>query len=213
MQKILKIGLPVLLFGSLWGALELFGVDLFRYLDVPNKTAWIFAIALIVMIVSKKISDFPISVILMAVIASLFKTISANFYACQVAAVIINGVLFDLSYSMLRNKLASSVAMRSVWSFALAIVSFGLFAFTAAFVIREVHWLERGWPGIIDFTVTSGLIAAIASVITANLGFWMAKRLHVFISADRSPAYSASIKFISIIIIAGIWIYGQIYKI
>lgn len=203
---------PVIIFGTIWGALELFGVDLFRYFDIPDKTAWIYAITLIVMIASKKIIDFPISVTIMALIACTFKTASTSFFACQVAAVMINGLLFDIGYRALKPRIEAGFIIRSLTGFALAILSFALFALTATFLIREIHWLERGWPGVIEFTTTSGLIAAAASIITINIGHRLGNHAVVFISKYKTQLAANYLYAGSIIIVVGIWLMGQLYR-
>ena len=97
MSKYEKI-LVVLLFGSLWGALELFGRDLFRAIGMPQKSALLFGLGIIILYASKRLVHFPGSVVVMALIAGLFKTASSNFFPCQFAAVMINGIVFDTAY-------------------------------------------------------------------------------------------------------------------
>jgi hypothetical protein len=212
MHTFLKKSAPVIIFGTIWGALELFGVDLLRYFDIPNKSAWIYAITLAVMMASKKITDFPISVTVMAIIASTFKTASTSFFACQVAAVMINGLLFDFGYRILKSNLETNMVVRSLTGFVLAVSSFALFAITATFLIREIHWLERGWPGVLEFTITSGLMAAAASVLTINIGHWLGNHTVVFISKDRTHLAANYLYAGSIIIVVGIWLIGQLYR-
>jgi hypothetical protein len=168
MSKFEKI-LMVILLGSIMGAVELYGGDLFRTLNVSNKSSFLFAIGIMLMFASKRLIDFKGSIIIMAAIAAIFKTASANFYACQVAAIMINGIVFEGTYFYLKNKLESSMVWRSALAPMIAYVSYAVFAFSAVYVLKEIHWAERGFPGIVDYLSSSALIAAIASIITINL--------------------------------------------
>ena len=107
MSKFEKI-LVVLLIGSLWGALELFGRDIFRAIGVPQKSALLFGLGIIILYASKKLVDFPGSVVIMALIAGLFKMASSYFFPCQFAAVVINGIVFDVTYTAFKERLDSS---------------------------------------------------------------------------------------------------------
>ncbi len=118
--------LAILLIGTLWGAIELFGGELFRAWDVPNKSALLFGLTLIVIYASKNLVDFVGSAVIMAAIASLFKTASSNFYSCQVAAVMINGIIFDGTYLLFKKQFDSSAAVRSVIAPIMAYMSFAI---------------------------------------------------------------------------------------
>jgi hypothetical protein len=207
MSKFEKI-LLVILLGSIMGAVELYGGDLFRTLNVSNKSSFLFAIGIMLMFASKRLIDFKGSVIIMAAIAAIFKTASANFYACQVAAIMINGIVFEGTYFYLKNKLESSMAWRSALAPIIAYVSYAAFAFSAVYLLKEIHWAERGLTGIGEYLSSSALIAAITSIITINLGLYVGewfKRLLTFNKQSEALPY---FRAVSIALVIVIWVAG-----
>jgi hypothetical protein len=84
--------LIILIMGSLWGAFGLFGAEMLIALNVPHKSPFLFSFAITVLIASKRLSDFPGSAVVIALIALFYKSFSANFYVCwatQTASIII----------------------------------------------------------------------------------------------------------------------------
>ncbi len=210
MSKYEKL-LIVLLMGSLWGALELFGGDLLRSLGVPNKSAYLFGLGLIILYASKRLGGFAGSVVLMALICGLFKTASSGFYPCQFAAVMINGIVFDASYQLFKNHLDSSATYRSVAAPLIAFISFALFAFAAVYVIREPNWAAREMDGIVDYLTIDGLIAALISIITINLGFYLGGVLRSAFGERKIGVAAPIFRVASLTAVAAIWIAGQLY--
>jgi hypothetical protein len=210
MSKFEKI-LIVLLMGSLWGALELFGGDAMRALGIPNKSAFLFALGLIILYASKRMVDFTGSVIIMALIAGLFKTASAHFYACQFAAVMINGAVFDISYKVFKNQLDSSPIYRSVAAPVIAYMCYTIFAVAAAYAIGGPEWRVAGLQGIADYLAGSGLIAAAASIVTINLGYYLGNILRPIVVEKRTGIPVSLMKISTLVIVAAIWVAGQIY--
>jgi len=99
------------------------------------------------------VAHFPGSVVIMALIASAFKTASGSFYPCQVAAVMINGVVFDIAYSTFKGRLDSSLLQRTIAAPVIVYVSYAAFAILAAFVLREGTWGTDGWAGVRSYLV------------------------------------------------------------
>ncbi len=210
MSKFEKI-LIVLLMGSLWGALELFGGDAMRALGIPNKSAFLFALGLIILYASKRMVDFTGSVIMMALIAGLFKTASAHFYACQFAAVMINGAVFDISYKVFKNQLDSSPIYRSIAAPIIAYMSYTIFAVAATYAIGGPEWHGSGLQGIADYLAGSGLIAAAASIVTINLGYYLGGVLRPIVVEKRTGIPVSLMKISSLVIVVAIWVAGQVY--
>ena len=210
MSKTEKL-LIIVLMGSLWGALELFGIDLLRAMHVPSKAAFLFGLGLIVIYASKRVVDFKGSVVIMALIAGLFKTVSDNFFACQFAAVMINGIVFDLTYSYLKGYLDNSTLYRLVAAPVIAYVSYTVFAFAVVYLMREPHWVDRGIPGIIDYLTTDALVAALFSTVTISAGFYLGNALKQLWVPGRVGLPATAIKVAAVVLVAIIWIAGQMY--
>ena len=201
----------VLLMGSLWGALELFGGDTFRACGVPNKSAYLFGLGLIIVYASKRVVDFAGSVAIMALIAGLFKIASSHFYACQFAAVVMNGVIFDVMYRMFKNQLNASIIYRIIAAPILAYVSFACFAFLAAFVFKEPGWATGNWSPIFDYLSSSALIATAFSIVTINAGYYLGNVLRSSFVSKRIDFSSSAFRMTSLVLVGVIWIAGQIY--
>ena len=210
MSKFEKL-LFIILMGSLWGALELFGGDQLRAWGVPNKSALLFGLGLIILYASKRVVNFAGSPVIMALIAGLFKTVSSNFYPCQFAAIVINGIIFDGAYGFYKNQLNSSPIYRSMAAPVITILSFAVFAFFATYVLQQVNWVERGLKGIGEYIYTDGLMASLISILTINLGYYLGTALRSYFESRKADLPFAFFRVISISVVAVIWIAGQIY--
>jgi hypothetical protein len=210
MSKYEKI-LIVILMGSLWGALELFGADILRASGVANKSALLFGASLILLYASKRIVDFAGSVVLMAIIAGLFKTASSNFFPCQMAAVMINGIVFDTTYRIFKNRLNSSLVYRVVAAGVIAYVSFTAFGFTALYLLRESTWVAGGLKGIGDYVGSRALVATLFSAVTINLGYYLGGFLRPHFLSGKPGLTVTFIRIATAILVIAIWAVGQIY--
>ena len=203
--------LIVLLLGSLWGALELFGGDLFRATGIPQKSALLFGLGIIILYASKRLVDVPGSVVVMALIAGLFKTASSNFFPCQFAAVMINGIVFDIAYSTFKERLDHSPTYRAVAAPVIVYVSYAMFAFVAAYVLRQEPWASAGWAGIRSFLLADAVSASLISIVTIHLGYYLGNAIQpdALLSKLRMP--TVALRIASVVLVAAIWIAGQIY--
>jgi len=179
--------LLVLIFGAVFGALELFGRDALRAAGVEHKSALLYGIGIILLYASKRVAHFPGSVAIMALIASVFKSASGNFYPCQVAAVMINGVVFDFAYSTFKERLDSSLLQRILAAPVIVFVSYAAFAILAAFVLREGTWGTDGWAGVRSYLLTAAVAASLISMVTINLGYYLGNAIRPLVPL-RKPA-------------------------
>lgn len=203
--------LIVLLMGSIWGALELFGIDIMRTLHVPSKSAFLFGLGIIVLYASKRLVDFKGSVVIMALIAGLFKTVSSSFFACQFAAVMINGIIFDITYSTLKSHLDSSQLFRLISAPIITYVCYTIFAFTATYVIQEPHWAARGMAGIGDYLMDSAVVASLITIVTINLGYYLGNAMKPILVPGRIGLPAVAFRVSAVVLVAAIWIAGQMY--
>jgi len=203
--------LIVLLFGSLWGALELFGRDLFRAMGMPQKSALLFGLGIIILYASKRLVHFPGSVVIMALIAGLFKIASANFYPCQFAAVMINGIVFDTAYSTFKGRLDRSPIYRTIAAPVIVYVSYAMFAFIAAYVLRQEPWASTGWAGIRSFLLSDAVSASLISIVTIHLGYYLGNAVQPDALLRRLRMPTVALRIVSVVLVAAIWIAGQIY--
>lgn len=203
--------LIVLLCGSLWGALELFGGDLFRAIGVPQKSAWLFGLGIIIIYASKRLVNVPGSVVLMALIAGLFKTASSHFYPCQFAAVMINGIVFDITYSAFKGRLDSSPLYRAIAAPSIVYVAYTVFALFATYVLREASWAAQGWAGIRTYLLSSAVSASLIAIVTIHLGYYLGNAIQPYDLLPKLRMPAVMFRVISVALVAAIWVAGQIY--
>jgi len=177
--------LLVLIFGAVFGALELFGRDGLRAAGIEHKSAILYGIGIIILYASKRVAHFPGSVALMALIASVIKTASSNFFPCQCAAVMINGVVFDIAYSTYKGRLDSSLLWRTIAAPAVVYVSYAAFAILAAFVLREGSWGADGWAGVRSYLATSAVATSLISMVTIHFGYYLGNALRLLVPLRR----------------------------
>ncbi len=177
--------LLVLFFGAVFGALELFGRDALRAAGVEHKSAPLYGIGIIILYASKRVVHFPGSVAVMALIASMFKATSGNFYPCTAAAVMINGVVFDIFYSTFKGRLDSNPLWRTIAAPVVVYVSYAAFAILAAFILREGSWGADGWAGVRSYLFTSAVTASLYSMVTIHLGYYLGNALRLFVPVRR----------------------------
>ena len=177
--------LLVLLFGVVFGMLELFGRDALRAAGIEHKSALLYGIGIIILYASKRVVHFAGSVAIMALIAGVIKTASSHFYPCQVAAVMINGVVFDIFYSTFKGRLDSSLVWRTVAAPVVVYVSYAAFAILAAFVLREGSWGADGWAGVRSYLFTSAVTASLYSIVTIHLGYYLGNALRLFVPVRK----------------------------
>jgi hypothetical protein len=203
--------LVVLLLGSVWGALELFGRDFLRAIGVQEKSALLFGLGIIVLYVSKRLVCFPGSVVIMALIAGLFKTASSSFFPCQFAAVMINGVVFDIAHSTFRRRLDANPISRAIAAPFIVYVSYALFAIIAAYVLREGAWTSGGWPAIRSFLLSDAVKASLIAVVTINIGYYLGNVIQPYVLLGKLRMPAVTFRIVSVVLVAAIWLSGQIY--
>ncbi|NMC42677.1 MAG: hypothetical protein GYA46_02050 [candidate division Zixibacteria bacterium] len=208
MGKLEKI-LVILVIGSLWGALELFGRDIMRAMGVPQKSALLFGLGIIILYASKKLVDFPGSVTIMAVIAGLFKMASSYFFPCQFSAVVINGIVFDITYLAFKDRLDASMVFRAIAAPVIVYVSYATFALFATYLLREGSWVERGWEGVVSYVRYDALTAALITIVTIHLGYSLARAVKPLAQPRTTRMPAMAFRVISVALVAVIWVAGQ----
>jgi hypothetical protein len=211
MGKLEKV-LVILVIGSLWGALELFGRDIMRAMGVPQKSALLFGLGIIILYASKKLVDFPGSVAIMAVIAGLFKMASSYFFPCQFSAVVINGIVFDIAYMAFKDRLDTSAVFRTIAAPVIVYVSYAAFALFATYLLREESWVERGGEGIVMYVRSDALTAALITIVTIHLGYYLAKAVRPLTQPRTSRVPAMAFRVVSVALVAVIWAAGQMYN-
>ena len=210
MTKYEKI-LVLLVLGSLWGALELFGRDIFRAIGLEQKSPLLFGLGIIILYASKRLVDFPGSVVAMALIAGLFKTASSYFFPCQFAAVMVNGIVFDAAYSTFKGRLDSSLIYRTLAAPVIVYASYTIFALFTTYVLRQGSWVAEGWAGIRSYLLSDAVNASLIAIVTIHLGYYLGNALHPHALQRVLRIPAVAFRIVSVVLVAAIWVAGQIY--
>lgn len=187
-MKIWEKILLVLIVGSIWGIVEVFGGDLLPAWVEGRTSVFLFAFAFFILITARPILRVPGLLLIIGVVAAFYKTLSVNFYPCMVAGIMTNAAAVELLYLFLRKEeRLSNLKWRMIAAPATAYVAFIMFALSAVLVIREPHWVERGLTGILNFTFVTGSLAAVLSLILVHPAYAIGMRLETrFAERSRS---------------------------
>ncbi|OGC91604.1 MAG: hypothetical protein A2W25_10670 [candidate division Zixibacteria bacterium RBG_16_53_22] len=198
----------VLVMGSIWGAFEIFGAIGLTELGVPHRSPFLFAFALATLLAAKRMGGFPGSALVMAALASVYKTLSLDLHACgavSVMAVLIDGAVFEITYGLTRTSIESSALRRSLLAPAITVGAYVLFAYYATYAGGEAINGISGFRGIAAFIATSAPWAALLSIPAINAGFYAGEALNRLRPAGPglSGRYAQAL---GILIVAAAWI-------
>lgn len=172
----------ILLFGSLWGLSEL-GIDRLDFAESIPRAPILTAVAIVVLVIARRVLDVPGSSLSLAVLASAFKFMQSPFFGCKIAAVLILGGIVDIAMSAARGqepavlwsvRRAAPYARVAVATFA----SFVAFGFFARYVLLNPFWVAGGASRMIEYQLLHGAIAAglavPATYVGLRAGAWIA---------------------------------------
>lgn len=195
----------VLILGSIWGAYELFVRQALASMNVDHKSPYLFAFAIMIMYLSKKMVDFRGSAIVMALIASVYKTFSTDFLACMAAAIVIDGIVFESAWRLAAQKMNQGTLNRTLAALAITFVAYTIFGIYAAYLGPKEFADGAGIRGVITFLTHSGVIAAILAMLTANLGNALGAKLRNRLSANASSWLPAPLRTALLVSVAAFW--------
>ena len=86
-----------------------------------------------------------------------------------------------------------------------------MFAFVAAYVLRQEPWASAGWAGIRSFLLSDAVSASLISIVTIHLGYYLGNAIQpdALLSKLRMP--TVAFRIVSVVLVAAIWIAGQVY--
>jgi len=192
----------IAVFGTIWGTIELFGGDLMRVYNLPHKAAILSALGIGILLVSKRFVPHLGSAVAVGVIACLYKLTSNGFYSCQLLAVMIHALTFDLAYFWLHEKIERSARARALAAIGITAVSFTVFGFVNTYVIPEPHWAERGLNGIAEYLRGSGVIGALLGIIIMEFAHRLAGRFASAVPQELIIARPLPIGVLGAVVIA-----------
>lgn len=190
--------LSVLLFGSLWGLVELGIGELAWVNDVPRAPI-LTAFGVLFMVLARSLWSVPGSTLALAAVASAYKVLQHPVWGCKLAAVVVVGAIFEVGFTLYERRagraawsavpVARSAAVsgetapsaaRGVWppvalSMALTFVSFVVFGYFARYVLLNPYWMAA--DKLLDYQFTQGPVATLLAVPAAWAGLALGARL------------------------------------
>ena len=92
-----KLILGIILFGSIWGGLEVLGIEIMQTTNFGLRAPILALIGMGVLMTARVILPKPGSTVLIGLVACGFKFLGlSNILFCQIAAVVGQSIIFDL---------------------------------------------------------------------------------------------------------------------
>ena len=195
----------LLLFGSLWGIIEVIGGEILYKNKIPYASVWLSAWALFVLAVARGILNKPGSSTAIGVIAAVFKLANASPFFCHLLGIFFLGLAFDVVSTLLM-KHERKISYRSSISGVLsAYGGYALFALVITYIVRYEHWTVGGLAKVLHHIFVSGSFASLAAIMIVPMGYWIG--LNGKIVAGRRPklAYAGALVALAIL-----WTLGRI---
>jgi len=162
----------LLLFGSLWGLVEVGGGEVLYRAGVPQASVFLTAWALFVLAAGRGTLNAPGSSSAMGAFAALYKLANAAPFYCHLLGIFFLGVVFDVFASWLLKPGRKAGWWRASLSGALtAYVGNALFAILMTFVAGYRYWVGDGLVKFSRHILVSGSYAAMAACLMVPLGF------------------------------------------
>jgi hypothetical protein len=161
----------VLAFGSLWGAAELFGRDIFGLIGLGGTSIWLTLWAVLLLAIGRGAWHKIGSSFAIGLVAAGFKYLGPSIFYCQLLGIVSIGLFFDLFASSLLAR-----GKKQWWRFALVGVlttysARAFFVLYSVYVARWDRWVEGGLEMALEYVVGSGSVAAAAAALLVPLGF------------------------------------------
>jgi len=195
----------LLVFGSLWGIMEVVGGEAFFKNNVPYASVWLSAWAFLMMGVARGVVNKPGTSTAVGGTAALFKLVSTSPYYCHLLGIFFLGLVFDIAATLwLKNEKKFS------WRTVLAgIVSayggYALFAVVITYIIRYRPWVAGGTPKVLNHMFVGGSFAALAAIVLIPLG--MRIGLTSEAASSRRPRWATAG---ALVILIALWTLGKI---
>jgi len=208
-----RLILGIILFGSIWGGLEALGIKVMGATGFHPSSPVLALIAILLLASARMVFPRAGTTILIALVAAGFKFLSLpSVYFCQLCAVLLTGVVFDLAFSLAERKgLTKSLVSLGMVGLVASYVNYLTFAFSEAYLFVNPYWAERGVAGLLRWVYTDGSYAAALTffgiIAGASLGRKLAPRFLRW-SADggKEKAYARGLLLTSL----GFWVLGLV---
>ncbi|KPJ49523.1 MAG: hypothetical protein AMJ41_02790 [candidate division Zixibacteria bacterium DG_27] len=174
-----RLILGIILFGSIWGGLEALGIEAMRTANFHPSSPILALIAILLLASARMVFPRAGTTILIALVAAGFKFLSLpSVYFCQLCAVLLTGVVFDLTFTLAERKgWIERLVTLGVVGLVASYINYLAFAFSEAYLFFNPYWTERGVAGLLRWVYTDGSYAAALSFFGIMIGVGLGRRL------------------------------------
>jgi len=182
-----KVLLAILIFGSVWGCIEVFAGGALKEV-IPRSSVVPTILGLAVLAAARFLVKTPGSSTAIAVVAVLFRLTNAGGYFCHLWAIFLIGVSFDIVVSILGSRWEKT-RWQGLAGVSSAYLTTSLFSLTLTYIIQYEWWAVAGLPKVLDYIGINGSLIAVGALILVPLGYKLGKSLMTLSTARPKPAF------------------------
>jgi len=207
MKKMLLI---ILIFGSLWGCIEVFAGGALKEV-IPRSSVVPTILGLAVLASARFLVRTPGSSTAIGAVAMLFRTANAGQFYCHLLAVLLIGVSFDIVVSLLGSRWEKA-KWQGLAGVSSAYLTTSLFSLTMTYIMPYVppmrdcahYWATAGLPKVLDYIGINGSLIAVGALILVPLGYKLGKSLMDLSTARPRPAFIGALLLTLVLWTAGV---------
>ena len=184
-----KILLTILVFGSLWGCIEILSSV---YLNIPHSSVIPTILGLAVLAAARFLVKTPGSSTAIGTVALLFRLVTAGHYYCHLWAVLLVAVSFDIVVSLLGARWGKT-KWQCLSGISSAYLATALFSLTITYIIQYEYWVSAGLPKVLDYIGINGSLIAAGALLFVPLGYKLGKPLMTLSKARPTPVLIGSV--------------------
>ena len=203
-----KLLLGIILFGSLWGGLEAFGISLMDSLNFSPKSPILAATGILILGTARVIFPRRGTTFLIGLFAAGFKFLTLpQIFMCQVEAVIVQGLVLEVAFSYAQSLKVSRWFSLGFVGFLSMYLNYFVFAILQTYIVLNSYWVGQGFSRVLSYTFIEGTYAAVLCFLFVNLGFVLGKSLAP--AFDQWQAIKAKTYGIATLVVSlGCWVSG-----
>ena len=187
-MKSAKTWIWLLLFGSLWGVVEVVVGEFLFARRVPFASVWLTAWAFLMLAAARGVWNAPGSSSAVGAVASLYKLAYAAPYFCHLLGIFFLGLAFDIFATMLLKDKRAQAWKRSLTGALSVYTGFALFAVLITYIARYRPWVAGGLSRVARHVFVSGSYAALVCLLVVPAGVWIGER--GWAAAARHPRWA-----------------------
>jgi hypothetical protein len=165
-----------LLFGSLWGVVEVVVGEVLFEKEVPFASVWLTAWGFLLLAAARGVLNRAGSSSAVGAVASLYKLAFAAPYFCHLLGILFLGMAFDIFATLLLKDRRARAWKRGLAGALGAYTGYALFALVITYVARYGPWVAGGWPKVANHIFVGGGYAALVCLAIVPGGCWVGER-------------------------------------